>query len=719
MGTNERNLEAFTSAIGAELNTLFGVRFTRLRTAASAGATTLEVETYEGWPVSGTIIIGEQLYLYSGKGGTALLPTLTGIQHGDGTGALVAGTKEDHEITAPVIDYSRSFSFMDLLRAAFLVDTAQSSDLSVVGRNVGVDRPPVLENDADFRKVIKALAYARKGTMHAIELALEALFGAGNFTAYEDFATGTNRNTVFIDIDENAIVGTEFQGRAWLNYFENRPYDEVNDEITSTKSGIITAYSVKLADEAHEGDVSAQLPSAINEIRYVGDSGIPVWVFDAIGSGATEGVEITVEVPEGGYTQFDFSAAPGLRARYVHRARIRPESDAYLDVHMKVASFTNNAGDSNWHLRIDDGERQIRMGFKDAGGGNMTVGAVTGAGSFITSAVTFPQNEWATFALRKIGDEVRLERNGAVFQTINRSLFDAVANNSFSFGEPSTTEAPDVYVKGVNFSAQTFTDYWAIRGTNGKTEAASPQTFNTQSTLIVPGDVGKRITLQNSDEVNAEGGNNNGSWIILSVIDADKVSVTGETKQNAFTENANPNRITVANEPTAFQYPDDLGKTILLIGGANPGPHTIDAILDPITNAPFSGTFRDTSNKVTVAGAPAFTTEVELDYRLDPVFVNENPPGSGITWTLSDAGTLTGSVFALRQPIPLTGFDPGAIIVTLGMTLVLSAQLLEDETIANAPVGTWYPFYIAPSALEALEFFLDELTVAGVIPEIL
>ncbi len=95
---------------------------------------------------------------------------------------------------------------------------------------------------------------------------------------------------------------------------------------------------------------------------------------------------------------------------------------------------------------------------------------------------------------------------------------------------------------------------------------------------------------------------------------------------------------------------------------------------------------------------------------------------SSIDWELSDAGTIDGTTLTLPDPLPISesGYER---VLEIFQTKVLSAQILEDTTVANSVIQTLptvlydrYPFYLA-DPLGLARTFLDELTVAGVIAD--
>jgi hypothetical protein len=176
--------------------------------------TVAEVETTLDWDASGRFFLDGVLYSYASK----TLTTLEGLQHFDGItfvdGALgkkvTGGGRTDHVPLAVVADFSRTYSAVDLARRAFLVDFATGTDLDVIGANLGVPRPPQLSDDETYRNLIKATAYTPRGTIYALELALTALLGPGNFEIFEDLTLGSINHPARVyfrrtDFDSNLL----------------------------------------------------------------------------------------------------------------------------------------------------------------------------------------------------------------------------------------------------------------------------------------------------------------------------------------------------------------------------------------------------------------------------------------------------------------------------------------------------------------------------------
>lgn len=142
--------------------------------------TTLNVENAtEFTDAPGRVVLDGCLYWYTGKTATTLTGiTNEGVPGGpDGQDTSFSGVKQQHKTRALVSDYSRAKNALDQYRRSFMVETAEGKDLDVVGSNLGVDRPPELEDDDVYRRLIMAVAYTPRGTIFAMEQVLDALLG--------------------------------------------------------------------------------------------------------------------------------------------------------------------------------------------------------------------------------------------------------------------------------------------------------------------------------------------------------------------------------------------------------------------------------------------------------------------------------------------------------------------------------------------------------------
>jgi hypothetical protein len=118
-----------------------------------------------------------------------------------------------HPAGSLVYDLSHNTSAVDHLRRGFLVEYAIGEDLEILARNLGLHRCPGVTQE-QLRRIIKAVAYLPKQTVHAFREALTALFGSSSaFTIIE--RTTTDPFVVYVEIA--IALSTDIRGRFFLN----------------------------------------------------------------------------------------------------------------------------------------------------------------------------------------------------------------------------------------------------------------------------------------------------------------------------------------------------------------------------------------------------------------------------------------------------------------------------------------------------------------------
>lgn len=686
-------------------------------TSSSKAITTVFVESTYQWPDEGKVSIDGVVYRYAAK----TQQSFTGITHVF-KGRTIPGLLKAHNTT--VVDISRIRSAIDLLRRAMLVDFAEGDDLNAIGRNLGVLRLPFLAGDDQFREIIKALAYNPRGTLYGLELALNGLVGEGNYEISENLLEFPN--TVFIRLTGAASTSDVNQGKAYITATESNPATgDTTLDVMGTLVDRGAIGSVRWKDEDHQTPLQGggnPFPTGDLITEYTGETPKAVW---AIGAGHTEGVDVTFIAADGTVLEFTTAA---VSIWYRHVARVVPESTARLSWLVQVptagtltASYLHGlrildaggaGGDLGVGLRDGPSGATFRVAFAD-----LSAGTIVGV-----NTVTLNRDQYYDIEVRKNGtNDVELWVDGALqFTEPYASFPGAGATHAFDWGR---FVGPDsmIRVKRVQFFANTVTDYWSARGSDGTVAAVNPVLFGSGTIALVAGqDEGKKITVSGSIITNAQGGNNNGSWIIDSISSPTQASLVGPSQRDATLQAATPGRIVVDPLDLEFQFPDDLGKTIVLESGNNAGSYTIEKILDDVSFADFSAGASPVpakSRTVEVVGAPVWITEAGIPWHLEPAYENEG----SLDWELSDAGTFSQPTLTLRQALPLPAGSHRVLDVLY--SVVLSAQVLVDEGIINALlqeipnlVFSYYPFYIS-DPLGFVRTYLEDITAAGVIPD--
>ncbi len=690
-----------------------------LSTQSSKAVVSLPVETTLDWDSSGKVSIDGIVYHYTST--TAV--TFAGVTHIAG-GVSRPGIFKAHRIEAAVVDLNRSRNAIDLVRRAMLVDYAEDEYLDTLARNHGVFRTPYLTgDDTTFRKVVKALGYNPRGIIYGMELALDALVGAGNYEIAEDLIS--HPCTVFFRLIGDAATTLVSKGKAFVKGVESQPAAS-NTTVVASRTPIAIG-SIRWKDENLVTQTQTQRPSIPELDEYDGDTGRKAWTFISVGGGNELNNVILLPVTlDSGCIHFT-TIALNNDAFYRHLMRIKPESDALLEIVATIPAGTNpHAAEPNQAtLVMYDMARAIGAGIINIDANNFAVGLtdITGAGGvgvLLAGSTTLAKGAYHTIALRKTAqDDVELWVNGILVQTAAHASFPVSAEHKVEFGillNPPTND-PQFRVRQVAFWSKTLTDYWSARGTNGQTFGANPERltdaiFNDFTST----DSGKAVRITGSDVANNQ---NNGQFIVSLAVSPTEVELIG-TQQEKADIAGDLLTITVPLTGYQFQYPDDLGKKIVFSSSAlgNDGEYVIASLLSQATGNPdLSSGLSPVAEKTNICkiagGAPVLASaEVDVDWRIKPIFVNEG--AATLAWEMSDAGDFSGATLTLRQALPIAN---GAYTRVLDILFsdVLSTQILLDTTIKNL-LDDYYPFYLA-DPLGFIRAYLDAITAAGVIPD--
>ncbi len=685
--------------------------------------TTFPVETTHEWPSAGKIALDSVVYAYTGKTAT----TFTGVTHVL-AGTTVIGSARAHRDETTVTDISKSWSALDLLRRAVLVNYAEEENLDAVGSNLGVDRVRLFTSDDQYRAAIKALAYNPRGTMYGLELALDALVGAGNYEIYEDLINFPN--IVFIIL----TAGYTGAASAGSTYLTGPEWDDLAGAPPDTLALSATPLGVEgvvlfAMDELF--DFRSLIPSAVTYDYYPG-VGAPANAFTYAG-GEVEGAAVSATGTE---TKMWSTAAGTVYYRMtdVQGARLTEASFVEVNFLMYIPAAANKkAGEyAQASIAIYDGNYRISFGVDDTDEAGLYK---TMVGGFLGTTFIFADDTFYDVTVRKYDNRyVELLVNGKFITRVDYESFNQVtANHYVEFG---IRGVPNInmrmWTKQIGIAHRTPTDYWNARGLVGTvglaaTGNATRFDANTGGAIFIAGDVDKRVQLSGSAITNPTGGNNNGIWKIGSLVGgppSDIVELIGDDKTGAdildFTNH--PKRITISDDDEAFTFPDDLGKQITLSGSTlgNNLTRTIEKLFEPGTSRNLL-TYYDTGDQVTLktnvcaVSVNLAATESNLDYHLVPVFANE---AAALDWELSDAGSIAVATLTLRQGLWVNG-----LIMEIRISNVLTGQIQETSVVTNVasappPPHTYeiYPFYLSdPFGL--VRAYIDAITAAGVKPE--
>ena len=204
------------------------------------------------------------------------------------------GVATDVDELTEIVDYTRNYSAFDQYYRSFVVDHADGQDLDMVGRNVGVPRNPALASDLLYRRLVQAIAYAPRGTIYAMELALEALLGAGNFEIFENLTDGSPLqepcDVFFRRITDNTLKA---QGKTFIEGEEIRQI--ASSTSITTADTPVRVVGLRLADEPVQRRLDYQATN-----RDAGTE--PYGCLVDFGTGATSADGVTVTLSAGSFS---------------------------------------------------------------------------------------------------------------------------------------------------------------------------------------------------------------------------------------------------------------------------------------------------------------------------------------------------------------------------------------------------------------------------------
>jgi hypothetical protein len=702
-------LEAVTGAIGESDSEIAGFQLTRTTAMVSKGSAFLPVETTLNWPESGALAIDGIKYRYTSKS----LSSFLGLTCFTG-GVEENGTLISHRAQSIVMDASREWNAIEQLRRALLVDYAKAEDLNVIGRNLGVPRIPLYSTEEQFRAVIKATAYNPKATMLGIRLALDALLGPENYSLYEDLVSHPCTLYVRIAGMESMLLSV---GKT---YFTSLAWTAIQGIMTTLEleDAPLKVEGVRLKKMSEVFNLKTAIPSAVT-YDYYPEAPAPGNAFSYQG-GLSEGTNVLLTAGEYTTIQALSIGTVFYRMADTQGARITPQSRAEVSWLVCIPTgATLKAGElSQASLSLYNGSRSLNIGMES----DRTIGLyANNVGGFL--GATFGPLELDRFyevALKQTPrGQAELWVDGRKVSSVGTNLFDATSFHRIEFGIRGAPSAGmRLRVKQVGVFSETILDFWNCRFT-GMVESVNPEKITAETAVFVTSDVGKQIELSGAIAVNPSGGTNNGIFCIsglLGVAPTDTITVQGYPRKGAQVSGAEPLQVRDTWESMAFCYPDDLGKRLVISGSihGNDGIYLVTKILLPDTGDEITGSSKAWSNLCEVSGAD-FSGEEDLEYRLDPAFIDE----AALLLELSDAGIQAGDVLTLRSPLWNNG-----IIMEIEYSVMPTAQLMPIEerlntALTETPPITYrvYPFYLAdPEGV--VRAYLDNLTAAGVIAEV-
>ena len=711
-------LEATSNIIGESDNEIGGLYSTRLVSVGNIGDSTIEVESTLNWSYPGKLCIQGVVYYY-----VSIVDTTIGGLYYINEGIIEFGLAKIHNIYSEVLNLNEDLNAIQLAKKSLWVDYAEANYLDAIGRKYGLPRKPLYGDDDAYRDIIKAVAFSPRGAIYGIELALDALLGVGNYEIYEDLIKYPN--IVFIKINEDYFLNDNPYGKTYLSeYLFGFISGASNKTINLTYSPLKTSY-VKLKDLGELFDFRSDIPSAITYEYFEGNGLDNAFTY----YGSASETDVT---SNGYYTNFDLSSSGSLYYEMLDTqgARITLDSDVDLNFVFRIPSTSvlGSGALKQVSFSIYDGSKIINFGLDD----NLLIGLFdTEAGGFIGSTFNVLADIFYNIRILKLNNtNIRLYVNGILVTDVNYSLFTTSTTlHKIIFGilasPPIIGCSFDIKQLGINI--KNYKDYWYSEYDNsGYTNSLTPTVFSiTGAHSFLSSDIGKCFQVKNSYITNIYGGNNNVKGRIKNVLATNSIILEPiEYNKGIIGIDNNNNIFKLGDGYTKFVYPDDLGKQIEISNSnlGNNGTYTITDLLvegfleDSGVIKPI-GAYNTQNIEYTDTAilSSVLIPEENLEFKILISFETE----SNLSFIHSDSGSKVGDVLTLRS-----GLWKNNLLMHVGISNVLSAQLLQDYLVHNSIISTspllyeYYPFYLS-DVFGEIEEFLEDLTIAGVIPKLL
>lgn len=597
----------------------------------------------------------------------------------------------DHAPLTEITEASQSYSALDKLRRAMLVDYATVEELDRIGRTVAVVRPPGV-SDAIYRALVKALAYAPKGTELCLELVLSAIFPSGGWTIYEDRINVPN--TVFILLP-TLDPGEDHEGRAFLS-------SEESQAATSTTTVDVTHTPITVSG-VHLDRVALELLMAV-----LPSADTTPWTY--VNEGATEGTIFSITADD--ELQHDQSSGNALGGHYERTEAelgvASPPNYGAQTILWSISAYIKLGAEPltvgyPWKLAVTDGSREYALLI---GLGAVSLGQTDDTTVQTGTVGPGVGGDWFRVELRRRGDLIDAifwSRNGGLLQTLSEPVgsFAAAATTKFAFGYWNNSGNQTWTVEWDRVEARAYVprNWMNLYSATGALSAASVN-LTDSSNPFVAGDDGKQVRVYSAEN------KNDGLWqaTFVGAGTLTLAGISGTARLFTPSPSAPEDSYVIVEEP--YFRPQDVGKTITISdsGSGSDGDYLVTAWVDDWT---------------VQVDATALVIGFVAESGVTWVFrtsVGDFATESNVTYELVDAASVASKTVTVRQAWP-----NAAQPLTVDYTAVLSAQLLANETVENegsggVEPGIFYPFYLW-DVEQWTRDLMDEITAAGVIPE--
>lgn len=252
MGSITGLLRGFISAAAETMDEVMGRAMTRVSSAYTANSATLPVETTYGWPSTGFFVVAGHRAAYTGTTATSF----TGVSVGGAT-----GIPEDLVAGALVVDDGQNRTLFDQLRNSIMLMRAALPEVKVIASNGYITLPQGIDLTT-ARELTRSMLWGPALTRRAIERALNALLGEGNFELYQRLET--TPLTIYIG-GLSASVSDSPIGRSYLVGAEEVTPNSTTELDTAKEP--TTVYGVFLATDPYQTGTNYALRVVTVETR--------------------------------------------------------------------------------------------------------------------------------------------------------------------------------------------------------------------------------------------------------------------------------------------------------------------------------------------------------------------------------------------------------------------------------------------------------------------
>jgi hypothetical protein len=692
-------LEHLLATAGQMLSQFGGVRVTWLTADVAANDAMFHVKHLADFAPTGTVLVDNTLYHYTGKSGDAL----TGVY------AIISGVRKDgavggHLSGDAVTDLSSAYSQLDALHNSYFIATAQGNDLSVCGRNYGLSRDPSISDDATYAKALEAIAYGPRGTILGLRTALDAMLGAGQYTLSED--TQKHPCTVFIGAPHQALLLASALGKS----YPSGPSFALSTNANTLSAPAYTqsVYSVTQKPQDVATDCSQQLPSAAG-----------FWGF----SNGQESSDVAVVADAPGLGRCAWQSTDGY---YVAVMPADPKASINLSLTLR-SEGSPAAGQTSFGAGFSDGRSFYGVSVQ-AGSGQIFLAICDATGATLGLAgAALAARALLDVDIRKLptGD-LAVTVNGRPYLSMPQLALGASTQTRAVFGFAYGTSATSALfgVQKVRLLVQPGRNYWQAQSGSA---SVSAQQITTPETLFVSQDVGSIVRISNSSaSVKPPGyiagplGSNNGAYQIVSVDAPGSVNVKVFSRGDGVV-GASSTYTNQLDFPSAvFHYPRDIGRRVTLTSSQsnNGGVFYVASLLNPPAGPQTLPYERRCTSALLVradGSTPSFVSQASVPVLVVPMFASEG----NLDWSLDDAGLLTAGAsqdtVTTRQPLP-----GGVTEFQILANDVLGCQVVDSEVPVAfkiddgpPPIYSAYPLYVA-DPFAYVGNYVNQLTAAGV-----